>query len=376
MNNCEGIKKVLFVATVDSHIINFHLPYLKMLKENGYEVHVCTGENGKIPYCDKKIKISIHRNPYKIENIKAIRQLKKVIDNENYSIIHCHTPMGGVITRLSAKKTRTKGTRVIYTAHGFHFYKGAPMINWLFYYPIEKYLSKYTDTLITINNEDFARAKKKFSKRCNNIEYIPGVGVDDSKFNIEMTEDEKNLYRKSLGLKKDDFIMTCIGRLDKNKNQILLIKSMKELVKKYNRIHLLLIGPDELRGHYKKETKKNGLEEKIHFLGLRTDIPKLLKISNIYLSSSKREGLPISIIEAMYCGLPIIATNCRGNSDLISDYKNGHLIDLKCKNVVSEFINSILKVKNNILKSEADFSQFTLEATKKMYYKIYFNQGM
>ena len=151
------MKKVLFVAHVDSHIRHFHIPYLKYFKEKGYEVHVVTSndENETFPYCDVKHVISIKRNPFKMDNIKAIKQLKKIINDEKFDLIHCHTPMGGVITRLAAKKVRKNGTKVFYTAHGFHFYKGAPKINWMIYYPIEKYLSKYTDVLITINHEDY-----------------------------------------------------------------------------------------------------------------------------------------------------------------------------------------------------------------------------
>lgn len=176
------MKKVLYVATVDSHIKAFHLPYLKLLKDMGYEVHVATNCDEKFDNCKKKYKISIERNPFKINNIKAIIQLKKIIEDEKYDLIHCHTPMGAVVARLASKRARKKfGTKVFYTAHGFHFYKGAPLINWLLFYPIEWYLSKFTDTIITINKEDNELAKKKFIKRCKNIKYVPGVGVDTKK---------------------------------------------------------------------------------------------------------------------------------------------------------------------------------------------------
>ena len=140
------MKKVLFVATVPSHIRAFHQPYLKLFKENGYEVHVACNKKEDINNCDKIFSIPIERSPYKIGNIKAIKELKKIIDKENYKIIHCHTPMGSVVARLAAKQARKKGTRVIYTAHGFHFFKGAPIINWLLYYSVEKYLAFSTNT--------------------------------------------------------------------------------------------------------------------------------------------------------------------------------------------------------------------------------------
>ena len=190
-------KKVLFVATITRHIEGFHTPLLKLFKEKGWEVQVATGDKKKISkYCNKKYTIPIERSPYKLKNLKAIKELKKIIDKENYDIIHCHTPMGSVVARLAARHARKNGTRVIYTAHGFHFFKGAPLINWLLFYPVEKYLAKYTDTLITINKEDYELAKSKFSGKCKDIEYVPGVGIDTKKFNADwkiVLEDVSNI---------------------------------------------------------------------------------------------------------------------------------------------------------------------------------------
>ena len=336
------MKKVLFTATVDSHILQFHLPFLKLFKERGYEVHVATNGNEKIPYCDIKHIISFERSPLKINNLKAIKQLKEIINEEKFDIIHCHTPMGGVVTRLAARQARKKNhTRVIYTAHGFHFYKGAPKLNWMIYYPIEKWLAKYTDTLITINNEDYELAKNKFSRRCFDIQYVPGVGIDEDKFNFKMSEKEKIELRKSLGLTKDDFVLTCIGRLDKNKNQGLLIEVVKELFKSHPNIHLLLVGPDENQGMYHYMAK--GFENNIHFLGYREDISKILKITDISLSASFREGLPVNILEAMASGVPVIAANCRGVRELIKNEVNGYIVE----NNVEDFLSKILKIYNN-----------------------------
>ena len=321
------MKKVLFSATVDSHILAFHLPFLKWFKEHGYEVHVATNGDAEIPYCDKKIKISFERSPFKLNNIKAIFQLKKVISKEKYDIIHTHTPMGSVVTRLAAKGARKHGTRVIYTAHGFHFFKGAPLLNWVLFYPVEKYLSKYTDTLILINKEDYNLAKRKF-KKCRDIEYVPGVGIDKEKFNVKMTKKEKTELRKSLGLKDTDFVMIYPAELSNRKRQIWLINTVSSLLKENKDIHLLLPGKDSLNGKCQELTKELGLESQIHFLGFRNDIPKLLQISDLSVSSSRQEGLPVNIMEAMYVGLPIVASDCRGNRDLIKDGENGYIIPL------------------------------------------------
>lgn len=344
------MKKVLFTATVDSHILQFHLPFLKLFKENGYEVHVATNGNDEIPYCDVKHVVSFERSPIKINNLKAIGQLRKIINEEKFDIIHTHTPMGSVVTRLAAKKARKKyHTRVIYTAHGFHFYKGAPLLNWCLFYPVEKYLSKYTDTLILINKEDYDIAKKKF-KKCKDIQYVPGVGIDEAKFDFDLSDKEKHDLRKSLGLKDDDFVMIYPAEISKRKRQIWLINTLKGLFTKNNDIHLLLPGKDSLNGECQALVKKYNLEKQIHILGFRKDILRLLMISNLAVSSSRQEGLPVNIMEAMYVGLPIIATDCRGNRDLIKNEKNGFIIQIDNQESFSESVNKIYYDRNIIKK--------------------------
>ena len=368
------MKKVLFTATVDSHIENFHLPYLKYFKEQGYEVHVATNGDDDIPYCDKKIKIPFERSPYKFNNIRAINILKKVIMNEKYDIIHTHTPMGSVVTRLAARKARKKyGTRVIYTAHGFHFFKGAPFKNWLLFYPVEKLLSRFTDTIITINNEDYNFAKSKF--HCKDIEYVPGVGIDENKFNIKMTPKDKKELRKSLGLKEDDFVMIYPAELSERKRQIWLINTVSSLLTNNKSIHLLLPGKDSLNGECQDLIKKLKLEKQIHILGFRKDIAKLIQISNISISSARQEGLPVNIMEAMYNGLPIVATNCRGNRDLVFDNKNGFLIELDDSNRFSNCIKELYE--NNELSnkfgkvSQKQIHNYLLDNIMKYMIKIY-----
>mgnify|MGYP004559805407 CR=1 FL=1 len=367
------MKKVLFVATITKHITTFHLPYLKLFKDNGYEVHVATDDDVEIPYCDVHHKISIKRSPFKISNIKAVKELKKICNEEKFDIIHCHTPMGSVVARLAAKEARKNGTRVIYTAHGFHFYKGAPLKNWLFFYPVEWFLAKYTDTLITINHEDFERAQKNFGKRCKDIQYVPGVGIDTKKFDLKMSEDEKIKLRESLNIKKDDFVLICVARLDKNKNQGFLIKCMQKLVKEHDNIHLLLVGRDELDGYYQKLTKKLNLENNIHFLGNRNDVPQLLKISDGVVSASRREGLPVNIIEAINMGIPVIVLECRGMKDLIDEQVNGFIINDENQMVYIIFelykrkFNINKMKKNNLKKSKLYDVSYIIHIMKKIY---------
>lgn len=310
------MKKVLFVATVTFHITTFHIPYLKMLNENGYEVHVASNGDNKIEYCDKHFNLPFERFPLKINNIKAYKELKKIINENDYEFIHCHTPVGAALTRLAARKARKKGTKVIYTAHGFHFFKGAPLKNWLIYYPIEKILAKYTDVLITINEEDYERAKKHFKTK--QIELIHGVGIDKNKFDINMSKDDIVKLRKEFDLGENDFVFISVGELNKNKNQIMQIEAMKEVVKNNDKCRLLIVGKGGLDTYLKEKVKEYNLESYVKFAGFRKDIPQLLKSSNCLLATSYREGLPVNVMEAMMCKLPIIVTNCRGQRDLVS----------------------------------------------------------
>lgn len=329
------MKKVLYTATVDIHIKSFHLPYLKLLHDMGYKVYVATNGNEEFPYCDEKIVVPFERRPFKFNNIKAIFKLKKIIDKENFNLIHCHTPSAGIIARLAARKARKKGTKVIYTAHGFHFYKGAPLKNWLIYYPIEKLMSRYTDTLITITKEDYELAKRKF-KKVKNIEHVNGVGMNPERLNKTITEKEKEDIRNKLNIKKDDIVLSYIAELNSNKNQKMLIEVVKLLVKKQPNIKLLLIGGGILKESYSNLIKEYNLEKNISLLGIRTDIFELLSITDIYLASSLREGLPVNIIEAMYMGLPVVAMNNRGHRELIQNKINGFIINNK-----EEMINAI-----------------------------------
>lgn len=370
MKNKTIARKVLFTATVDLHILQFHIPYLKWFKEQGYEVHVATNGDEEIPYCDIKHKVLFERSPLKINNIKAIKQLKKIIKKEKFSIIHCHTPMGSVITRIAAIKTRKKyNTKVIYTAHGFHFYKGASILNWIIFYPVEKILSYKTDCLITINEEDYKLAKEKFhSKR---IELVYGVGVDENKFNFEMTNAEKHKFRKEIGLEDDDFVMIYPAELSKRKNQGMLLDVMKMLKNEgHNNIKLILPGLDSVKCKYREMAKKLGVEENVKFLGYRKDIPKLLKISDLVVSTSKQEGLPVSLIEAIMSDLPIVATDCRGNRDLINNGENGYIV--KDKKEMKDRILEFTQKEATIIKTEnKDIEKYKIENILKQVIEIY-----
>lgn len=359
------MKKVLFVATVvKKHINAFHLPYLKWFQENGYETHVCASNDFEnqgdleIPFCDKYYDLSFERSPFKFNNIKVYKNLKNIIDENNYDIIHCHTPMGGVLTRIASKAARTTGTKVIYTAHGFHFYKGAPLKNWLLYYPIEKWLSKYTDSLVTINDEDHEIANRKF--KVENVSLINGVGVNFTEF-IPQTNENKQQLRKMYGYTEKDFILIYVGELSYRKQQDFLIDIISRVKNEIPNIKLLFIGEGELLESYKTQSINLGVEDRVEFLGFRKDISNLMVIADVAVSSSRQEGLPVNIMEAMSTGLPIVVTDCRGNRDLIENEKNGFVISLKDR---EGFAKAIVKL-NHFSALRQEFSNENLRISTK-----------
>lgn len=365
------MKKVLFTATVTSHILAFHIPYLEYFKKNGYEVHVASNRDEDIPFCDKLHIVSFERSPFKKNNINAYKELKKIIEEEKFDIIHTHTPVGGVITRFVARKSRKDGTRIIYTAHGFHFYKGAPKKNWLLYYPIEKVLSRFTDDLITINQEDYTLARRKF--KAKNTYLINGVGVNSEKFKRNLTEDEKLKLRREIGLEENDIVLIYVAEITKGKNQKMLLDVVEKLQE--SNIKLILVGKDSLNGEIHKLISQKKLGDRIHMLGFRRDIANLIEISDIYVSASDREGLPVNIMEAMNMEIPIVATNCRGNRDLILDRETGFLVPINDVDNFVDKIRTVLRekklVEKMVEKSKERIKQYDLDSVKADMIKIY-----
>lgn len=368
------MKKILFVASVTLHIKAFHIPYLKMFKEAGYEVHVATNGEEEIPYCDKHINIEFARSPFKKSNIKAYKELRKIIDVEKYDIVQCNTPVASVISRIAAKEARKNGTRVIYIAHGFHFFKGAPFKNWLIYYPIEKYFSKYTDDLLTINEEDYVFAKEKL--KAKNTHRIHGIGVDEKKFMQRVSDKSREDIRNELSLKQDDFVMAFVGELNENKNQIMIIEAMKDLVKEDKKYKLLLAGEGERREFYEKKIKEYDLDNNVFLLGYRKDIPELLKAVDLYISVSQREGLGLNLIEAQMSNLPVIATNNRGHKEIVEDGKNGFLINIGDIDNLKNKIKTLFtddKLRNKFIRnSQKSVEKFYLSNVENEIKKIYF----
>lgn len=336
------MRKVLFVATVvRTHINMFHKPFIRWFHDQGWQVDVAANNDYDdpkdcvIPFCDNHYVMPFERSPFKKGNLEAYRQLKALLDREHYDLIHCHTPMGSVVARLAAASSRNKGTKVLYTAHGFHFFHGAPLVNWLLYYPVERLLAHRTDLLITMNDEDYQRAQTFRAKR---VELVNGVGLDTSRF-IEATPEQKQAVRRELGLAEGDTFAISVAQLIPRKNHATQIRVVARLADPS--FHLFICGDGVQEQELRALARELGVEKQIHFLGFRQDVYRLCSSAELFLFASYQEGLPVAVMEAMACGLPIVASSIRGNTDLIDPGQGGFLVS---PNDIEGFADAIGKV--------------------------------
>jgi len=324
----EGRRKTLFVATVESHLLNFHKPFMKLLQEKGYEVHVATKLGNREQEFDDigviKHNIDFSRSPYSPKVFKSLQQMEKLLKEIRFSLVHVHTPVAAFVTRLASQLTNTHP--VLYTAHGFHFYKGGPLKNWLLYYNMEKLAAHWTDGLITINEEDYKAAQEFKLRRNGKVFFVPGVGVDIVGLEQRIASMDRSEKRKELGLSVDTTVAITVGELNANKNHIQALKALSKLNK--TNFHYLIVGNGESEQKLKKAVNELMLQGKVSFLGFRRDVLELLVASDVFILTSRREGLPKAVMEAMAAGLPIIATDVRGNRDLVKSGENGYLVPI------------------------------------------------
>lgn len=375
-------KKVLVLASVASMIDQFNMPNIELLQSMGYEVHVAcnflrgsTCSSEKIEQLKKTLdnmgvvyfQIDFTRSVMNLrQDYIAYMQVKKILLENRYAFIHCHSPIGGVIGRLAGHATKTK---VIYTAHGFHFFKGAPLKNWLIYYPIEKICARYTDVLITINKEDFALAQKKMPVK--KVCYVPGVGIDLSK--IQNIVCDRNEVRKSMDVPEDCILLLSIGELNANKNHQVVLKALAQLNNK--NVHYAIAGRGNKKDFLLNLAKELNIENQIHLLGFRTDALQLYKASDLFVFPSFREGLSVSMMEAMASGLPIICSNIRGNIDLVENKVGGFQFtpkdELTLATQLTSLINSETKRKEMGQTNVHAIKAFSIENVLKKMEVIY-----
>lgn len=321
------MKKALIITTVSGFVPQFEMNNVRILQEMGYEVHYAS--NFRNPHYGKDNQrlegtgivchqVDFVRSPFRIiRNVKAYAQLKRLIQENEFQMVHCHTPMGGVLARLAARKYRQKGTKVLYTAHGFHFYKGASVINWLCYYPVEWLLARWTDVLITINEEDYERAKKFSLPKTGRVEKVNGVGIDITSYqNMQVNREKK---RRELGIAAEDYLLVSVGELTKRKNHQIVIKAlavMREACMQ-KRIRYLICGEGPKRDYLEKLVQENGLQEIVLMPGYRMDVKEILAVADCFVFPSRQEGLPVALMEALAAGLPCVCSDVRGNRDLV-----------------------------------------------------------
>lgn len=357
--------KALVVASVASMIQQFNMHNIQLLLDQGYIVDVvCNCKEGNT-ISDEKVKemvrelaekgvsvthVPIPRKIYDIKGIfKSIKQIRKMCKKEKYALMHCQSPIGSVVARAAALKARKNGMKVIYTAHGFHFYKGAPKKNWIIFYPIEKVFSYVTDVLITINKEDYTFAKKHMNAK--QVEYLPGVGIDTEKFWLENFDEETK--RAELGITKNDLMILSVGELNKNKNQEVIIRAIAKL--NDSRIHYFIAGRGDKEEYLRNLAKSLGVN--LQLLGYRTDIIELLNTADIFALPSLREGLSVALMEAMSAGLPCIVSRIRGNVDLIEEGKGGYLCEPDDEDGFKNRIGELMFKS----KKKTEFSKFNRE---------------
>ncbi|GGD28599.1 glycosyltransferase family 4 protein [Pontibacillus salipaludis] len=341
--------KILFVATLSNTVNSFLVPHIKLLIRKGHNVDVAFNKKRQpsqelLDLGCRIFEVEFQRSPLKKKNIHAYKRIKKIITNEKYDLVHTHTPIASLITRYACKNIG--GLKVLYTAHGFHFLKGSSIKNWLIYYPMEKIAAKWTDGLITINNEDYFRANNSIRLRKPNSSSVfktNGIGLNLSKFSPTSAEKKINLRRK-YKYSESDFILVYVAELNSNKHQDLLLDSLSLLKNKIPNLKLLLVGEGKLESLYKERVNNLGLSSNVDFLGFRTDIPDLLKLADVGVASSKREGLPVNVMEVMATGLPLVVTNTRGHNDLVVNEENGYLIN---GNDTNGFASAVYKLYSN-----------------------------
>lgn len=310
--------KILYVTTIGG-TMGFFKNFIKELLEHGNRVDIaCNNEDSEVPEYYRDWGCSIYRlpcsrKPFDKGNIAAIKKLRELAGARGYDIVHCHTPVAAFCTRVACIGVRRQGTKVFYTAHGFHFYTGAPLKNWLAYYPVEWLCSWWTDVLVTINREDYKRAKKHFHAK--KVAYVPGVGIDTGKFQNGFCDRQKK--RQGLGLKDTDIMLLSVGELCERKNHEIVIRAIAEL--NNPNVKYFICGQGNLEAYLSRLASESGLSGQVELLGFRNDISELCQAADLFVFPSLQEGLPVALMEAAACKTPVVCSRIRGNIELVPE---------------------------------------------------------
>ncbi|WP_176344454.1 glycosyltransferase [Priestia aryabhattai] len=317
--------RAVIVTNRVKRYVNGFKSMIEPLIELGYEV-VWAADFTQFKEDLSTIPCKIHQtnfrsNPFDPNNITAYSQLLELLRQEPVDLIHCNTPIGGLIGRLCAKHAKVK--KILYTAHGFHFYTGAPIINQTLFKWGEKYLARNTDILLTINQEDFKAATNFKFRKDGKLCLIHGAGINTG----YISNSNRDKIREEIGIPASAIMVFSAGELNQNKNNRVIIEGLAKI--NNPEVYYVLCGEGKLRKDLEELSEKLGVSNQVKFLGFRTDVLDILSAADIFAMPSFREGLPRSLMEAMDAGLPCIVSNIRGNSDLIEEGKGGFLLSPK-----------------------------------------------
>ena len=330
-------KHLLILTTTNDFLPKFEQENVKILQQMGYVIHYVT--NRFEPHYrsdDERVRkmgvhlhhIEIARSPYLIhDNQKALRQLLGLIHKYHIDVIHCHTPVGGLLGRLAGKLCRDRRPYVVYTAHGFHFYKGAPLFNRLLYFGVEEALARRSDVMIVINEEDSRSAQKFRLKHGGRLYKIPGAGLDRSVFK-PLPDEKRDALRARLGIEQDDFFLVSVGELNENKNQKAALEALakrKRTNKGLPKIKYGICGDGFYRNRMERWILEMGLKETVTLYGYCSNVPEILGCADASIFPSKREGLGMAGLESLAMGVPVIASDNRGTREYMEHGKNGYV---------------------------------------------------
>ncbi len=350
-------KKILFTASRSSHFINFHMPYINHFLKDGFFVNTVSQGDLDINNVNH-YNMQFDKNPLSPRNLYTALKIAKLIQINKYDIISCHTTLAGLITRFAVVLSGEK-CRVIYTCHGYLFSDNSSIKSRLYLF-FECIFSSVTDTLIVMNHEDYDIAKKyKLGKK---IIFTYGMGLD------------KNKFSKINKFNKDTFNFLCVGELSKRKNQKMIILAFSDIIKNNLNASLTFAGDGKNFNYCKNLAHSLGIEKNINFLGHCDDVFSLYKNADCVVSASFSEGLPFNIMEALYCGIPVIASNIKGHSDLIVNSENGMLFSLSDQAELTMLMKKLIVDKNfyNDIKSNTNLNEkFLLKNCLKATYNIY-----
>ena len=372
-------KNILILTTVSGFLCKFEIENVKLLQQLGYIVHYATNMKEQHYYFDEnELKelgvqthhIDIERSPYMLRaNKRALSRLIEIIQIHNIQTIHAHTPVGGLLSRLAVRRLKERKLKSIYTAHGFHFYKGAPLLNNTIYYYVEKKLARHTDILIVINDEDYQNAKKLRLRANGKVHKIEGAGLDLDKFQ-PLSEEQRDKQRNKLGLKKDDFFALSIGELNANKNQEIILKTLakkRQVITNAKSFKYGICGDGFLEEQIESTVQQLKLEDMVILLGYQKNVSAILGCADCLIFPSKREGLGMVGLEALAMQIPVIASDNRGTREYMQHTKNGYVCEY---NDIEGFAQGIDYIMNLTKQQQKEMKEHAKNCVKRFDKKI------